>query len=74
MDRRSVIAALGAYGVTADTKQSLAQLKNQLEKLEVLAAVRCLTSEELATACGKHNIDTRRTMERKTNALAKLYR
>ena len=44
MDKRSVVAALEAYGVTVDAKQNLARLKSQLEKTKILTEVCRLNS------------------------------
>ena len=74
MDKRSVVAALEAYGVKDDAKQNLARLKKQLEKTKVLTEVRGMTSEQLFTACAKNGIDTRRTVDRKALSLTQLYR
>ena len=74
MDKRSVVAALEAYGVTVDAKQNLARLKNQLEKTKILTEVRRLNSEQLFAACVKYGIDTRRTVDRKTLSLTQFYR
>ena len=74
MDKRSVVAALEAYGAKVDAKQNLARLKKQLEKTRISAEVRRMSSEQLFVACGKYAIDTRRTVDRKALSLIQLYR
>jgi hemin uptake protein HemP len=74
MDKRSVVAALEAYGVKVDAKQNFARLKNQLEKTKILTEVRRMSSEQLFAACAKYGIDTRRTLDRKALSLTQLYR
>ena len=74
MDKRSVVAALEAYGAKVDANQNLARLKKQLVKTQISAEVRRMSSEQLFVACGKYAIDTRRTMDRKVLSLIQLYR
>jgi hemin uptake protein HemP len=74
MDKKSVVAALEAYGLKVDTKQNLARLKKLLEKTKISAEVRRMSSEQLFVACGKYGIDTRRTVDRKALSLIQLYR
>ena len=74
MDKRSVVAALEAYGAKVDAKLNLARLKKQLEKTRIFAEVHRLSSEQLFVACGRYAIDTRRTVDRKALSLIQLYR
>ena len=62
------------YQNTNTKSSQSARKKNQLRKLEVLSAIRGLSTEQLLQTCRIYGINTRRAVGRKVQALTKLYR